>query len=167
MGTDTTEDLCGALGGWLVLTGCIAGMTIRQDCSEKKPCAVAWWAGDLAQVMAEQPAAATDAVDAAVSAASPTRIVKVDPATKDEVEAFITENNRWIEDAAATEFRNMSPEDQRRVISAGTLVSCRDAAGVMRSRVRQAREKEAILSGAHLTEAARDPWWDSHDAPAE
>lgn len=99
--------------------------------------------------MAEEPAPPEDA---AVTA-SP-RIVKVDPATKDEVEAFITDNSRWIEDAAATELRNMSPEDQRRVISAGTLVSCRDAAGVMRSRVRQAKEKEAILSGAHLTEAA-------------
>ncbi|CAE7442938.1 SLC38A6, partial [Symbiodinium necroappetens] len=48
----------------------------------------------------------------------------------------------------------MPPEDQRRVINGGTLVSCRDAVGVMRSRVRQAKEKEAILSGAHLAENA-------------
>eukprot|EP00439_Symbiodinium_sp_Y106_P026242 s4703_g3.t1 len=82
------------------------------------------------------------------------RLVKVEPATKDEVENFISANNRWIEDSAAVELRNMPPEDQRRVINGGTLVSCRDAVGVMRSRVRQAKEKEAILSGAHLAENA-------------
>ena len=73
------------------------------------------------------------------------------PATEEEVENFITANSRWIEEAGATELRKMSPEDQRRVMAGGTLVSCRDAVGVMRSRVRQAKEKETILSGAHLS----------------
>ncbi|CAK9053617.1 unnamed protein product, partial [Durusdinium trenchii] len=106
------------------------------------------WQGAVCPMAAEAgPAAQAPSAEA-------TRSFKVDPASKDEVEAFIKENNRWIDDAAASELRNMSPEDQRRVISAGTLVSCRDAAGVMRSRVRQAKEKEAILSGSKTEDAA-------------
>eukprot|EP00913_Durusdinium_trenchii_P022973 g21570.t2 len=100
------------------------------------------WQGAVCPMAAEAgPAAQAPSAEA-------TRSFKVDPASKDEVEAFIKENNRWIDDAAASELRNM------RVISAGTLVSCRDAAGVMRSRVRQAKEKEAILSGSKTEDAA-------------
>lgn len=72
------------------------------------------------------------------------------PATKEEVEQFLEENRRWMEGGSAEELRAMTPEDQRRVMAGGTLVSCRDAIGVMRSRIRQAREREALLSGTYV-----------------
>jgi len=81
------------------------------------------------------------------------KLLQLTPATSEEVEKFISDNRRWIDDTVAAELRNMNPLDQRRIVSGGTIVSCRDASGVIRSRVRQAKEKEALLAGMHSSQA--------------
>lgn len=69
------------------------------------------------------------------------------PAAPEEVDKFISENNRWLDDTAAAELKRLSSDDQRRVIAGGSILNCRDAVGVIRARVRQSKEKEALLSG--------------------
>lgn len=71
--------------------------------------------------------------------------VPIKPATREELEAFIQQNKRWLPDDAEQILRNMSPIDQRRVIGAGTMSSVRDPAAVIQARVRKAREMEAQI----------------------
>ena len=93
---------------------------------------------------------------AAMAAPAPPGLVKpieVPPATAEDLEKFISANARWLDEGSTAELKGMNPQDQRRVIAGGTIVSCRDASGVMRSRVRQAREKEALLANARAGNA--------------
>lgn len=71
--------------------------------------------------------------------------MSIKPATREELEAFIQQNKRWLPDDAEHILRNMSPIDQRRVIGAGTMSSVRDPAAVIQARVRKAREMEAQI----------------------
>eukprot|EP00421_Protoceratium_reticulatum_P009645 CAMPEP_0168373920 /NCGR_PEP_ID=MMETSP0228-20121227/9035_1 /TAXON_ID=133427 /ORGANISM="Protoceratium reticulatum, Strain CCCM 535 (=CCMP 1889)" /LENGTH=774 /DNA_ID=CAMNT_0008386853 /DNA_START=51 /DNA_END=2375 /DNA_ORIENTATION=- len=67
------------------------------------------------------------------------------PATREELEAFVAQNRRWLPDDAEQILRNMSPIDQKRVIGAGTMSSVRDPTAVIQARVRKAREMEAQI----------------------
>lgn len=67
------------------------------------------------------------------------------PATSEELEAFVKSNDRWLEGEAVELLRAMSPVDQRRVISAGTMSGCRDPVAVIQTRVKKAREMELEL----------------------
>lgn len=67
------------------------------------------------------------------------------PASKEEVESFASQNKRFLPEDAEQVLRGMSPIDQRRVISAGTMSSCRDPTAVIQARVRKAREMEAQI----------------------
>eukprot|EP00930_Biecheleria_cincta_P054257 TRINITY_DN4024_c0_g4_i2.p1 TRINITY_DN4024_c0_g4~~TRINITY_DN4024_c0_g4_i2.p1 ORF type:complete len:388 (+),score=101.77 TRINITY_DN4024_c0_g4_i2:61-1224(+) len=67
------------------------------------------------------------------------------PATKEELEAFVRANDRWLQGEAAEILRSMSPVDQKRVISAGTMSGCRDPVAVIQTRAKKARELELEL----------------------
>lgn len=67
-------------------------------------------------------------------------------ATKEELEAFVTANKRWLPDDVEQTLRAMSAVDQRRVIMAGTMSSVRDPAAVVQARVRKARELEGSIA---------------------
>jgi len=64
------------------------------------------------------------------------------PAKKEEVEAFVKANNRWLHGEASDILMSMSPVDQKRVIAGGTLSGCRDPVAVMQTRAKKAREIE-------------------------
>lgn len=69
----------------------------------------------------------------------------VKPATSEELEAFVKSNDRWLAGEALELLRAMSPVDQRRVISAGTMSGCRDPVAVIQTRVKKARDMELEL----------------------
>ncbi|CAJ1362351.1 unnamed protein product [Effrenium voratum] len=72
--------------------------------------------------------------------------VEVKPASKEEVEAFIGQNRRWLTDDAEKAFRGMGAADQRRVICAGTMSSVQNPLAVIQARVRKAKDLEAAVS---------------------
>mmetsp|Transcript_19259 Transcript_19259/g.41488 ORF Transcript_19259/g.41488 Transcript_19259/m.41488 type:complete len:487 (-) Transcript_19259:17-1477(-) len=71
--------------------------------------------------------------------------ITVDPATPEELENFVAQNKRWLLDEAEKILRGMSPLDQKRVISAGTMSSVREPVAVIQARVRKAREVETQI----------------------
>jgi len=72
--------------------------------------------------------------------------VEVKPASKEELDAFVTQNRRWLPEDAEKVLRGMSGFDQRRVICGGTMSSVQNPAAVMQARVRKAKELEAAVS---------------------
>lgn len=64
------------------------------------------------------------------------------PATKDELDAFVKGNERWLQGEGEKILRAMSPEDQKRIIAAGTMSGCRDPVAVLQTRAKKAREME-------------------------
>jgi len=87
----------------------------------------------------------------------------VKPASREELEAFVSQNKRWLPDDAEQVLRGMSAIDQRRVISAGTMSSVRDPSAIIQARVRKAREMEAqvgrgasgVIAAANLDPESR------------
>jgi len=77
------------------------------------------------------------------------------PATREDVEAFIKANERWLQGEAEDILRNMNASDQKRVLAAGTLSGCRDPVAVIQTRAKKAREMEAEIEG--LTKQAPPP----------
>mmetsp|Transcript_35221 Transcript_35221/g.76934 ORF Transcript_35221/g.76934 Transcript_35221/m.76934 type:complete len:512 (+) Transcript_35221:81-1616(+) len=78
------------------------------------------------------------------------------PATKEELEAFIRGNERWLKGEAEDILRGMSPVDQKRVISAGTMSGCRDPVAVIQTRAKKARETEMELENLTAGRAVQD-----------
>lgn len=77
------------------------------------------------------------------------------PTSKEELEAFVTQNRKWLPSDVEQTLRSMNPIDQRRVIAAGTMSSVKNPSAVIQARVRKAREMEAqIVRGGPISAGA-------------